>query len=91
MLQADSLLAALREAARREPERPRDLLQPEVLLGSALRIAGAVAVAAVLWWALRIVVRRIERSLGQPQPGSLTVSEQRTRTLVVSASARSRW
>ena len=82
MIQADSLLAVLREAARREPERPRDLLQPEVLLGSALRIAGAVAVAVVLWWALRMVVRRIERSLGQPQPGSLTVSEQRTRTLV---------
>ena len=83
MLQkVDSLVAALREAARREPERPRDLLQPDVLLGSALRIAGAVLVAAVLWWALRMVVRRIEKSLGQPQPGSLTVSEQRTRTLV---------
>src|SRR3954463_8367172 len=87
MLQkADSLLAklvpAIREAARREPERPRDLLQPEVLLGSALRIAGAVVVALVLWSLLRLVVRRIERSLGQPQPGALTVSEQRTRTLV---------
>jgi len=87
MLQkADSVLAklvpAIREAARREPERPRDLLQPEVLLGSALRIAGAVVVALVLWSLLRLVVRRIERSLGQPQPGALTVSEQRTRTLV---------
>jgi small-conductance mechanosensitive channel len=87
MLQkADSLLAklvpAIREAARREPERPRDLLQPQVLLGSALRIAGAVVVALVLWSLLRLVVRRIERSLGQPQPGALTVSEQRTRTLV---------
>ena len=83
MLQkADSLLAAIREAARREPERPRDLLHPDVLLGSALRIAGAVVVAVVLWWALLLIVRRIERSLGQPQPGMLTVSEQRTRTLV---------
>src|SRR4051812_38480790 len=79
---ADSLIAAIREAARREPERPRDLLQPDVLLGSALRIAGALAVAVVLWWMLRVVIRRIERSLGQPQPGSLSVSEQRTRTLV---------
>ncbi len=82
MIQADSLVSVLLEAARREPERPRDLLQPEVLLGSALRIAGAVVVAMVLLWALRMVVRRIERSLGQPQPGSLSVSEQRTRTLV---------
>lgn len=83
MLQrVDSLVTAIREAARREPARPRDLLQPEVLLGTALRIAGAVAVAVVLWWVLRVVIRRIERSLGQPQPGALTVSEQRTRTLV---------
>jgi len=83
MLQrVDSLVTALREAARREPAHPRDLLQPDVLLGSALRIAGALAVAAVLWWALLLTVRRIEKSLGQPQPGSITVSEQRTRTLV---------
>ncbi|HEX6750554.1 MAG TPA: mechanosensitive ion channel domain-containing protein [Longimicrobium sp.] len=79
---ADSLVAAIREAARREPTRPRDLLNPEVLLGSALRIAGAVLVAFVLWWVLRLVIRRIEKSLGTPQPGALTVSEQRTRTLV---------
>src|SRR4051812_9262640 len=78
----DSLVTALREAARREPEHPRDLLQPEVLLGSALRVAGAVLIALVLWWVLRIVLRRIERKLGTPQPGALTVSEQRTRTLV---------
>ena len=83
MLQnVDSLVTALQEAAQRAPERPRDLLQPEVLLGSALRIAGALAIALILWWVLRLVIRRIERSLGQPQPGALTVSEQRTRTLV---------
>jgi small conductance mechanosensitive channel len=83
MLQnVDSLVTVLREAARREPARPQDLLQPDVLLGSALRIAGAVAIALILWWVLRLVIRRIEKSLGQPQPGALTVSEQRTRTLV---------
>jgi small conductance mechanosensitive channel len=83
MLQkADSILAALREAARREPTTPRDLLHPDVLLASALRVAGAFLVAFVLWWILRVVLRRIERTLGTPQPGALTVSEQRTRTLV---------
>jgi moderate conductance mechanosensitive channel len=83
MLQkADSLIAALREAARREPTQPRDLLHPDVLLGSALRIAGAFFVAFVLWWTLRLVIRRIERSLGHPPHGALTASEQRTRTLV---------
>ena len=83
MLQrVDSLVTAIREAARREPTHPRDLLHPEVLLATALRIAGAVFIALFLWWVLRMVIRRIEKSLGQPQPGALTVSEQRTRTLV---------
>ncbi|HEX9938689.1 MAG TPA: mechanosensitive ion channel domain-containing protein [Longimicrobium sp.] len=81
MIQADSLLAALREAARREPETPRDLLNPEVLLWSTLRVAGAAGVALLLWWILRVVIRRIEKSLGEPQSGALTAQEQRTRTL----------
>lgn len=82
MLQkADSIIAALREAAKREPKTPRDLLNPEVLIWTTLRIAGAVGVALLLWWILRIVIRRIERSLGQPQAGALTAQEQRTRTL----------
>ncbi|HET7234546.1 MAG TPA: mechanosensitive ion channel domain-containing protein [Longimicrobium sp.] len=83
MLQkADSLLQALREAARREPETPRDLLNPEVLIWSLLRVAGAFGVALLLWWILRLIIRRIERSLGEPQPGALTAQEQRTRTLI---------
>jgi small-conductance mechanosensitive channel len=82
MLQkADSIIAALREAAKREPKTPRDLLNPEVLIWTTLRVAGAVGVALLLWWILRIVIRRIERSLGQPQAGALTAQEQRTRTL----------
>lgn len=82
MLQkADSIIAALREAAKREPKTPRDLLNPEVLIWTTLRIAGAVGVALLLWWILRIVIRRIEKSLGQPQAGALTAQEQRTRTL----------
>jgi len=82
MLQkADSIISALREAAKREPKTPRDLLNPEVLIWTTLRIAGAVGVALLLWWILRIVIRRIEKSLGQPQAGALTAQEQRTRTL----------
>lgn len=81
MIQADSLLAALRAAAAREPETPRDLLNPEVLLWSTLRVAGALGVALLLWWILRMVIRRIEKSLGEPQAGALTAQEQRTRTL----------
>ncbi len=82
MLQTDSLIAALRQAAAPQPRTPRDLLNPEMLVASTLRVAGAVGVALLLWWILRIVIRRIEKSLGEPQPGALTAQEQRTRTLV---------
>jgi small conductance mechanosensitive channel len=79
--QADTLIAAIKKVAAREPASPRELLQPEVLLAAALRIGAAVLVALLLWWVLRLITRRIERSLGQPQPGALTAHEQRTRTL----------
>jgi small conductance mechanosensitive channel len=83
MLQkADSLLAKMRAVTANRPTTWRDLLHPDVLLASALRVVGAVIVAGLLWWILRLVIRRIEKSLGTPQPGSLTTSEQRTRTLV---------
>jgi small conductance mechanosensitive channel len=85
MLQkADSLLAAVREAARRPPQRLRlaDLLQLDQLLALALRVASAFLVAFFLLWVLRLIIRRIERSVGEPTPGALTAHEQRTRTLV---------
>lgn len=79
---ADSLLQAVRAAAKREPTRPQDLLNPDYLFGTLLRIGAAVLITFLLWWAFRVVLRRIERSLGEPQPGALTAHEQRTRTLV---------
>lgn len=82
MLQkADTLLATFKAAAKKEPAKLSDLLHWEILVWTALRIAGAFFVAFVLWWILRMVIRRIETSLGKPQPGALTASEQRTRTL----------
>jgi len=77
----DSLLAVIKSAGK-QPASPRDLLNPEVLLWSALRVAGAIGVALLFWWILRLIIRRIEKSLGEPQPGSLTAQEQRTRTLI---------
>lgn len=75
----DSIAIAV---VKKKPTRLMDLLDTQVLLGTALRVAGAVFVAVLLWWVLRLVIRRIERKLGEPRPGSLTAQEQRTRTLV---------
>lgn len=83
MLQkADSLLAVLKAQASREPSSPKELLDPQVFLWSLARVAGAVGVALLLWWILRLVIRRIEKSLGESRPGALTAHEQRTRTLI---------
>ncbi len=56
----------------------------ENLAATGLRVAGAIAVALFLYWVLKLVLRRIERSVGKPQPGAaaLTLQEQRARTLV---------
>jgi small conductance mechanosensitive channel len=79
---ADSILVALKEAAKREPTGPRDLLDPHILFGTLLRVGAAFAVAFLLWTVLRLILRRVEKSLGEPQKGALTAHEQRTRTLV---------
>jgi small conductance mechanosensitive channel len=86
MLQLDSLTAAIQEiraAGRERPDSLADLLRPEVLIAVGVRIASAVAVAALAYWALHIVLKRIESGLGDPgKSGALTIQEQRARTLV---------
>lgn len=86
MLQLDSLTAAIqeiREASRQRPDSFADLLRPEVLVAVGVRIASAVAVAALAYWALHLVLKRIEGGLGDPgTSGALTLQEQRARTLV---------
>jgi small-conductance mechanosensitive channel len=52
-----------------------------VLTATGLRILGALLVAWLAYYALRAVLRRIERSLGTT-PGVVTAQEQRTRTLL---------
>ena len=54
------------------------------LTAMGLRLVAAVAVAILAYWALRVVLRRVERAIGEPQKGAaaLTIQEQRARTLV---------
>jgi small conductance mechanosensitive channel len=86
MLQLDSLTAAIQEiraAGRERPDSLADLLRPEVLIAVGVRIASAVAVTALAYWALHLVLKRIESGLGDPgKSGALTIQEQRARTLV---------
>ena len=46
------------------------------------KILGALVVAWMAYWALRLTLRRIEQSLGGPTAGIVTPQEQRTRTLL---------
>lgn len=52
-----------------------------LITATGLRILGSLLVAWLAYWALRVVLRRIDRSLGST-PGVLTPQEQRTRTLL---------
>lgn len=76
MLQTDTV-AALLPRARREWE---DLFNWPELTATGLRVAGALVVAALAYYALEAVLRRVERTA--ESDGIITVQEQRTRTLV---------
>jgi moderate conductance mechanosensitive channel len=75
---ADSVRAALKEAA---PDWDRFINGP-ALAATGMRLLAAVLVALLAYWVLRLALRRVEKSLGEPQAGSLTLQEQRARTLV---------
>ena len=54
-----------------------------LLTATGLRVLGALVVGWLAFWALRILLRRVERSVADPiTPGVITAQEQRTRTLV---------
>ncbi|MBB4634407.1 mechanosensitive ion channel family protein [Longimicrobium terrae] len=79
MIQADTLtlvqLAQLRD-------KWTDKFTWEALAITGLRVAGALFVTLLLYWALRLVLRRVERALGDPTPGVLSAQTQRARTLL---------
>lgn len=57
-------------------------LNGDVLAETGGRILGAVAVAWLSYWALILVLRRIEQSMQSTATGTITAQEQRTRTLI---------
>lgn len=53
----------------------------EALAATGLRVAGALFVSLVAYWALRLLLRRIDRAIGTT-PGVISAHEQRARTLL---------
>jgi len=78
MIQVDSL--ALEELTQLRSEWAEHF-NWAVVTATGLRILSALLVAWLAYYALKAVLRRIERSLGTT-PGMVTPQEQRTRTLV---------
>jgi moderate conductance mechanosensitive channel len=74
-LQADTLRALLR----RDWE---DVFNWPEVAATALRVGGALLVGTLAYWALGRVLKRVERAISDSDPGSLSLQEQRARTLV---------
>jgi small conductance mechanosensitive channel len=76
MFQTDTVAAVIPSI----PRRWEDLFNWPSLTATGLRVAGALVVTAIAYYALEAILRRVERSL--ERDGVVTVQEQRTRTLV---------
>jgi small conductance mechanosensitive channel len=79
MIQADSLVAVLKERVRTEWS---DVFNWPDLTVTGLRILAALAVGWLAYWVLKLLLRRIERSIEPAEGGLLSVQEQRAKTLL---------
>jgi small conductance mechanosensitive channel len=74
-LQADTLRALLR----RDWE---DVFNWPEMAATGLRVGGALLVGTLAYWSLGRVLKRVERAISDSDPTSLSLQEQRARTLV---------
>lgn len=80
MIQVDSVALVQIDQLRSEWSEHFNL---PLLAATGLRVLGALLVAWLAYWALRLLLRRIEASLSEGgTPGVITAQEQRTRTLL---------
>lgn len=79
MIKADSILVALPARVKREWS---DFFDWPQLTATGLRILAALVVGWLAYRALRLVLRRIERSIAAGETGVVSVQEQRARTLI---------
>jgi small conductance mechanosensitive channel len=76
MLQTDTVTAILPRPTGEWSE----LFNWPALTATGLRVLGAITIAALAYWALGAILRRVERSV--EKDGMITLQEQRTRTMV---------
>jgi moderate conductance mechanosensitive channel len=79
MAQIDSLIALLREDVRSDWS---DVFNVPILATTGLRILGALVVGWIIYALMRVFLRRMEKSIGEPTPGIISLQEQRARTIV---------
>jgi moderate conductance mechanosensitive channel len=79
MIPIDSLLVAKGVHLRQDWG---DVFNLPELTSRGLKVLGALFVGWLAYWGLKLVLRRIERGLGEPDPAAYSVHEQRARTLV---------
>ena len=76
MLQTDTVTAIIPRPNREWSE----LFNWPELTATGLRVLGAITIAALAYWALGAILRRVERSV--EKDGMITLQEQRTKTMV---------
>ncbi len=78
MIQVDTVFRAIPRRLQREWG---DLFDWPALAATGGRLVAALVVGWLAFWALRAVLRRIERSVAPPEHGTISLHEQRVRTL----------
>lgn len=78
-MQGDTLRALLEPVLRRDWD---DIFNWPELAATGMRVGGALLVGTLAYWILGRVLRRVERAIADSDPTSITLQEQRARTLV---------
>ena len=78
-MQGDTLPALLAPVLRRDWE---DIFNWPEIAAVGLKVGGALFVGTLAYWTLGRVLRRVERAIADSDPTSISLQEQRARTLV---------